>query len=218
VPDNLFRPGPLVVDKAPQAPASTQGAVNLRQIAAAMLRYHDEHRTFPAAYTIDKQGKPLLSWRVRLLPLLEHAELYKQFHLDEPWDSEHNRKLIEKMPEVYGAPASRLSEKSRTTYVVPVGKETAFPGANALGANDIRDGCANTIMAVKVNDDHAVIWTKPEDLPFDAASPAEGPTALPREGFWVVLCDGSVRWIPKDFDPKYLHAAFTRAGGETIEW
>ena len=73
-------------------------------------------------------------------------------------------------------------------------------------------------MAVEVDDDHAVIWTKPEDLPFDAAHPAESLAKLPQGGFWAVLCDGSVRWIPKEFDPKYLRAAFTRAGGEAIEW
>ena len=93
-----------------------------------------------------------------------------------------------------------------------MGKETAFPGSDALGVSDIRDGCADTIMAVEVDDDHAVIWTKPEDLPFDAANPAEGLAKLPKAGFWAVLCDGSVRWIPNEFDPKYLRAAFTPSG------
>ena len=226
MPDTLFKPGPLAVEKTTKAPASIGGANNLRSIALAMHRHHNDHGKFPAAYTVDKQGRPLLSWRVQLLPLLGQEELYKQFHLDEPWDSQHNRTLIAKMPEVYRSPAlgaysppgAKAKKPGQTNYVVPVGKDTAFPGSDALGARDIKDGCAFTIMAVEVDDDHAVIWTKPEDLPFDAAKPAEGLAKLPKAGFWSVLCDGSVRWIPNDFDPKYLRAALTRAGGEAFEW
>lgn len=226
MPDALFKPGPLAVKKTTTAPVSSRGTSNLRNIAAAMNRYHDSHGKFPAAYTVDKQGRPLLSWRVELLPLLGQEDLYKQFHLDEPWDSQHNRTLLDKMPDVYRTPASgaysppgvKAKEAGQTNYLVPVGKETVFPGSDALGVVNIRDGCADTIMAVEVGDDHAVLWTKPEDLPFDAANPAEALAALPKEGFWAVLGDGSVRWIPPEFDPKHLRAAFTRAGGEAIEW
>ena len=56
--------------------------------------HHDAKQSFPPAYTADKDGKPLLSWRVLILPYVEQNELYKQFHLDEPWDSEHNKPLI----------------------------------------------------------------------------------------------------------------------------
>ena len=31
-------------------------------------------------------------------PYIEQQALYNQFHLDEPWDSEHNKSLIAKMP------------------------------------------------------------------------------------------------------------------------
>src|SRR5438132_522263 len=41
-----------------------------------------------------KAGKPLLSWRVLILQYIEETPLYLQFKLDEPWDSEHNKKLI----------------------------------------------------------------------------------------------------------------------------
>ncbi len=57
---------------------------------------------FPTAAILDKNGKPLLSWRVALLPYIEQDALYRQFKLDEPWDSEHNKKLIAQMPKIYG--------------------------------------------------------------------------------------------------------------------
>ncbi len=76
-------------------------ANNMKQIGLAMFNYHDVHASFPASASYSDDGKPLLSWRVHVLPFIEHMPLYKEFHLDEPWDSEHNRKLIERMPEVY---------------------------------------------------------------------------------------------------------------------
>ena len=69
------------------------------------------HREFPARAIFDKQGKPLLSWRVQILPFVEEGELFKQFHLDEPWDSEHNKPLIAKMPAVYAKPGARSTAR-----------------------------------------------------------------------------------------------------------
>ena len=84
--------------------ARTQCVNNLKQIGLAMHNYHATHKTFPPAFTVDKDGKPLLSWRVLILPYLEQDALYKEFHLDEPWDSPHNRTLIERMPPTYRCP------------------------------------------------------------------------------------------------------------------
>ena len=50
---------------------------------------------FPARANFDEDGNPLLSWRVHILPYMDYGQLYDQFHLDEPWDSEHNKKLLD---------------------------------------------------------------------------------------------------------------------------
>jgi hypothetical protein len=227
MPESLFKPGQLAPPKGPTTPPSRPDvAQNLKQIAAAMHTYHTRHAKFPAAYTADKQGRPLLSWRIALLPLLGQGDLYKQFHLDEPWDSQHNRALISKIPDVYRIPASgpngpvytRTEQSGKTCYVVPVGKETVFPGRKAVRFADIRHGCSNTIMALEVDDKHAVIWTKPDDLPFDSADVADCLSKLPPRGLWVVLCDGSIHWIPPEFDWKQLQGAFTRTQGDPIDW
>ena len=64
-----------------------------------MHNYQAVNQTFPPAASVDKQGKPLLSWRVAILPYLEQQELYNKFKLDEPWDSPRNNKeLIQYMP------------------------------------------------------------------------------------------------------------------------
>src|SRR5262249_22742124 len=100
---------------------------NLKQIGIAMHGYHDVNKSLPPQWSVGKDNKPLLSWRVHILPYVEEGALHKEFHLDEPWDSEHNKKLISKMPKIYSSPLSRLKQADgRTTYVVPAGPRLVF--------------------------------------------------------------------------------------------
>jgi hypothetical protein len=201
-----------VVQRQRLAAARVQTQNNLRQIALAMLNFHDTYGHFPAAATYDKAGKPLLSWRVQILPFLEQQELYKQFHLDEPWDSEHNKKLLDKLPRVYATPAEEPSDRTHVQGFV--GKDAFFEGKQGVRLADIRDGTSNTIMLVEAA--NAVPWTKPEDLAYDPAKPLPKLAELFEPGFvHLVLCDGSVRWgkLPK---PQTLHLLIQRNDGQPI--
>jgi hypothetical protein len=76
-----------------------------------------------------------LSWRVLLLPLLGEKELFERFRMGEPWDSEHNRKLIPLMPKIYRAPGSKAGE-GRTNYLGAIGPNAAFPQESAIMVPD----------------------------------------------------------------------------------
>ena len=107
---------------------------NEKQIGAGDAQLHlGTQVAFPPAYTTDKAGKPLLSWRVLILPYLEQQALFKEFHLDEPWDSEHNRTLIAKMPAIYRCPleSAEAARQGKTRYLAPRGPSTIFPGCGA---------------------------------------------------------------------------------------
>ena len=110
----------------------SQSFNNIKQIMLAMHNFasQDKSQAFPPAF-IAKDGKPLLSWRVAMLPYLDQKNLYAKFHLDEPWDSEHNKALIATMPGTYRSPMSKLTD-GRTVYVVPRGATTAFPGSTGF--------------------------------------------------------------------------------------
>jgi Protein of unknown function (DUF1559) len=195
---------------------------NLKQIQLAMWNYHDVNGSFPTN-VLDKEGKPLLSWRVQLLPYLEQDHIYKQFKLDQPWDSDHNKALIEKMPAILKSPMQDPKLTDRTTYLGPKGPGTMWDipkrkdrqgKFQGLSVADITDGTSNTIMVVECDDLHAVIWSKPDDLAVDAKDPFKGLVRPGADGFNVAMGDGSVRYLRKTLDATNLWYAFTRGGGE----
>lgn len=202
------------VQAARQAAQRMQGMNNLKQLALAMHIHHDANRALPAACTA-KAGKPLLSWRVTILPYIEQKELYDQFHHDEPWDSEHNQKLIAKMPQIFAPPGMGLAE-GHTTYLVPNGKGLVFDGDQAMTFSKITDGLSNTIMIVEANAAHAVPWTKPADLAIDLENPLKGLSDVREQGFLTALCDGSVKFMSKTIDPKTLRYLFEIADGMSV--
>jgi hypothetical protein len=203
------------VQRVRSAAARMQSANNLKQIAIAMHNFHDTYEAFPPHAIYGKDGKPLLSWRVQILPFIEQDNLYKQFHLDEPWDSEHNKKLLDKMPRVYAVPVDEKALKAHEThYLGFFGKGAFFNGKKGIRITDITDGTSNTIMVVEA--DKSVPWTKPEDLPFEAGKPLPKVGAFWPNGFQVAICDGSVRMLRKDIKPETLRALITINGGEVI--
>ncbi|QDU60590.1 hypothetical protein Pan216_14370 [Planctomycetes bacterium Pan216] len=207
------------VEQINERVATVDAIKSLKQLGIAMHNYHDVHKHFPPAAATSKEGKPLLSWRVLLLPYLGQKKLYEQFRLDEPWDSEHNRKLVEKIPAVYAVPQSKGGEVGLTRVVVPVEKGTIFPHGALEGTkiSKITDGTSNTIMVVVADAEHGVIWTKPEDLIINPDDPFRGLLGTKGTDFLTLFADGSVRVMNKSIGSEKLRAFFTRGGGEVIE-
>lgn len=201
-----------------EAAARSQHMNSLRQIGLAMHNFLDTHKHFPAQALRSKDGKPLLSWRVQVLPYLEQGDLYKQFHLDEPWDSEHNKTLIEKMPKLYEDPRVADLPKGKTTFLVPVGETTIFGGKEGMKLQKITDGTSNTILAVESDAKRAVIWTKPDDLQTNLKDPAEGLFSDGRKQILALFADGSVHVLQLPQITEKLPALFSANGGEAVDF
>jgi hypothetical protein len=220
---------------------------HLRELAIGMHRHHDTRGAFPshASYARDERstarpaernGKPLLSWRVHLLPFIDQAALWKRFTHDEPWDSPHNRQLISSMPSVYTSPGRDLGE-GQTCYLVPMSNDqrfaTAFPsgltpgniGGTEAGVpkltsgctmGSITDGTSNTIMIVEVPPEKAVIWTKPDDWEVDPSDPKKGLFGA-RTGFLLAAtADAEVHRIPDTVSAETLKRALGRSDGASF--
>jgi len=206
------------------AARKVQSINNLKQIGLAFHNFHSTFNFFPPLTRYDKNKKPLLSWRVAILPYIEQAPLYNEFKLDEPWDSPHNKALIPKMPKIFAIPGAK-TDPGKTFYRAFSGAGTAFStqnqGETGVSIRDITDGTSNTLGVVEAKE--AVIWTKPDsEIPFDAGQ-MPPPAALVNGlgghfpgGFNVMMLDGSIRFVKSTINPMTLRALITRSGGEVI--
>jgi len=189
---------------------------NLFQIGTALHNYHSKHKTFPPAAIYSKDGKrPLLSWRVAILPFLGEGQLFEQFKRDEPWDSDHNKKLLEQMPRVF-APVGVKAKGPVTFYQAFVGEEAAFQADKGLRLVDFMDGTSNTALVAEAAE--PVPWTKPLDLPYDAGKPLPKLGGLFQGHFHALFADGKVYFVPGDTPKATLRAIITPRGGELIEF
>ena len=202
-------------------------ASNLKQIYMAFDDYHHVNGRLPPPAITNKDGKPLLSWRVLVLPFVEEQRLYQEFHLDEPWDSPHNLPLLNKVPYVYASTV--LPEERRMThYQVIVGSGTPFE-KEGLTWDDFPDGRSNTILIVDAVE--AVPWTKPSDVNYNpqATMAVLGQnhqysihfsryTLGAYQVFNAAFADGTIRFVRVDKNPESMRGFVTRNGGEALDW
>ncbi len=207
-------PGFAVEDAMAVKVAGTEN--NMRQIGLAMLNYESAFAELPAQAICDEEGKPLLSWRVSILPFLEQVNLYDQFHMDEPWDSEHNLALLDQIPDIYVNPDVDLG--SDTTYLGIAGEGMIFNGAENTQIHDFMDGTSNTIVLVEADIESAVPWTKPVDLAIDAENPRAGLGELRETGFWAIFIDCHAQFVPLTVDDETLMNLFKMSDGNVIDF
>lgn len=193
---------------------------NLKQLGLGFHGASDTLRGFPAGIA-DKTGKVGLSWRVALLPYIEQDALYRQFKLDEPWDSEHNKKLISQMPKLY-APGNTntagytfLRSFSGPGTVMPLPPKFPDAGKVIVGASlpSITDGASNTLLVAEAYD--PIIWTKPDE-PFSAASPPRLGGGVYGNGFCALFCDGAARFLPTNIPPDDISSAIQINDGRVV--
>jgi hypothetical protein len=203
---------------------SVRGAVyraetmnKMKQIALAIVQYEAARDRYPAAAIMTPDGKPGLSWRVAILPMLEENGLYRQFKLDEPWDSPHNKALVARMPSIYQSPGSEL-DSGYTNYLAVVSPDTIISTTpRGTRSRDVRDGTSRTVMIVEADDDYAAIWTKPDDYPWDATQPTYGVGHIWAGYFVAGFGDGAVGTLELSIGAEQINAYFSRAGGEVIQ-
>lgn len=186
----------------------------------ASRRVGDHHKKsakndyeIPSAGSQDKEGRPLLSWRVKILPQLGYRNLYEAFHHDEPWDSPHNRKLIGKMPRIYRTAVN--VPQGKTTVVALVSPNSAITSERGgIRLSQVTDGASNTILFVRADADHAVTWSKPDDIDFDPKNPFQGLEGTGR--FQAVMVDGSVQTIPTSIGKETMKRLVYRNDGKPV--
>jgi hypothetical protein len=205
------------IQKVREAATRTKSQNNMKQIGLAFHNYESAYGYLPSDVMDKKTGKPLLSWRVVLLPYIEQENLYRQFKMDEPWDSEHNKPLSAQLPAIYAMPNQDPEEikKGITHY-------RSFQGNGAMMDNkkrrtfvSVSDGTSNTIMVAEMAD--GTPWAKPIDIEYNPKKPLPKFKGFPG-GFNATFGDGSVRFIRDEVPESILRALITADGGEVIDY
>lgn len=214
--------GPSNPSPAPTNEPRVIARRKLEQIAVATSRYNSRTGRFPNdVYSPD--GRPLLSWRVVILPELGLEALYREFRLDEPWDSEHNRKLLPRMPDVYallGSPEDGRTLVQGLVGAAGVNPRPLFVSGERAGLElpQVTDGRSNTLVCVEAAE--AVEWTRPGGLPFTPQGPLPSLGRHFGNGTFVARLDGVVLWLSADNAVKFeaaVRAMATINGDERIE-
>lgn len=161
----------LVVLLLPAVKAAREGSrrapIPLRPLAFAMHAYHQQYGSFPPAYTVDQDGKPLHSWRVLILPFCHKEKLYEKIRLDEPWDSEYNRQFHTATEDFFPYYGFELEEKRirrrfdfgrYSDFSVIVGPTTVFPDAGCCKITDISNPDKTILLVERTN---PICWMDP---------------------------------------------------------
>jgi hypothetical protein len=198
-------------------------ANNLKQIALAAHSYQEVHGELPSN-SCGPDGKPLLSWRVHILPYIEHDKLHKQFKLDEPWDGPTNIGLLNLMPTVY------LGVTGKAAAPLTYYRGFSSPGAvfdrllrldqpraekDHFRLDRFSDPTSETLLVVEAG--APVEWTKPDDLDASPGKPFPKVGGLGwRKVFQAAMADGGVRSFKLDTPEDTLRAVVTHSGGEQL--
>lgn len=212
-------------DKVLETADEMQSFEKMSDIANAMDSFETAHGGFPTN-SYDATGRPLLSWRVHILPFLGESVLYEQFKLDEPWDSPHNRALLNRIPRTYLPPDEEMGKTTRGTKTFY--RSFSSPGSIMdpklrkmvdnqiqIGAkiNDVKDGLGATLMLIESGD--AVEWTKPDDVVMIAGQlPSFGAKRKKPSNIYIVYADGRAHPVPKTVNVDHFFAAITIAGND----
>jgi hypothetical protein len=191
------------------------GRNNAKMIGLACHMFHDLYNSFPfpaGASNAPEENRNKLSWRVHILPFIEQEPLYREFKLNEAWDSPHNKALIEKMPDIFKT--TDATKPGYTQFVAPKGMGFVVDGDRARRIPDFTDGTSNSIMVLTVAPDKAEIWTKPGGFDIDPTKAAETLGGHPA-GFLALFADGFVDVLPGSIEPETLKGLLTISGGET---
>ena len=192
---------------------------DLQAIGAALVRYRQEHGSYPPSAIADATGKPLLSWRVLLLPYLGQGSLYERFDLTKPWDDPANKRLLTQMPAVYRAGDGRRG--TNTGYAGVGGSKAIFRGPGAtleagVPAAAVSDGPQMTVAAGPVGVGVAIPWTAPGDITATDSTHFGDRTGFDGPGASItpmLFADGSVQLLPDTISSGSIHGWTTIASG-----
>ena len=148
---------------------------NLKQIGLAMHNYYAVERPLSPPAITDTNGKPLLSWRVAILPYLESRGFTISSSSTSPGTARTTWRCCPRCPRTYACPSDARAGSGQWPDRLPGLRRPRRPVRDRpddRGMRDVTDGTSNTLMVIESKT--LVPWTKPDDIPYGPAPPLSG--------------------------------------------
>ncbi len=168
-----------------------QARGHLKNLALAVRHYEAQYGPLPRV-VYDEAGRPMHSWRVLILPMIEERKLYERYRFEEPWDSPNNLQVAQKMPPLLRTLRNESKPGDTTDFLAVYDAAEADAQVGHLPPD------APSLMLVEVPAS-GILWTEPVDLPLDEL-PAWQRNPSPYESRLGAWKDNSVRLISPDTD------------------
>ncbi len=219
---SLFGLGLLILLLLPATPSAREAAKrmqcsnNLKNIGLALLN-DEQNRGAWIPLTTSLDSGPPVSWRVEVLPYLEHKPLYDQYDRAGAWNSEPNVQYASKKIGVFVCPSNPtpadLNGRFFTAYARPSGELVTSAGPGKIDLSNVSR--SNTLAVVEACGQN-IIWTEPRDtavnastvginLPGKVLGTSDGAvSSYHTSGAQVAMLDGTVRFLSSSVDRKVL--------------
>lgn len=149
----------------------------IARLMVALKSYEKTHQSLPPLFTTNPEGEKLHSWRTLLLPHLGFTakDLYDELRLDEPWDSDHNRKIAEskRYIDVNGYFQCELIRElswskpfasQTTSYVAVAGEGRKWMSNRFYPPSRRRSQLRHVVLLVTEIRDSNIHWMEPTDI------------------------------------------------------
>jgi len=211
-PESLVQLIEAIVTDANRQQQLAERIDKLEKIGRALQAYNQSHGHLPHPGLSDaaEPGPVGFSWRVAILPELGYQQLYDEFHFSERWDSPHNRKVAEQIPEEF-----RMGNGTQTRWRVFTGPDGAFQVSDEEPPtlDRITDRKIWTALVVESSPENAAEWTAPGGI--SGTNRITDTFGMPDEnGVLMLNASFQVRAVKKK--PEKIQAVLSRSGGESL--
>lgn len=189
---------------------------NMKQLFLALRSYQNTYSALPSAVS----GNPPVSWRVLLLPMLDHQETFDLYQQSFAWDAPENRRIASFPVVPYLCPTLDHHHDGEsinfTSYSVPIGTHSLFDATRTPRLDQISDGASHTLLLLEVCGTR-IGWSEPRDidisqapigvnLPGDERRVSPGVLSSPHlgNGANAAFADGTIRYFSQGTDPTVL--------------
>lgn len=167
-------------------------------MAIQMKSLSEPGNRLPFVNEYDENGAPMHSWRVLLLPEMEMGELLDQYSLQQPWDSLHNRRLLENAPNIYESHFWQDDEANRkglTPYrAIVSGNNNTRERLGDWGKNISKQNRPIIVLDYS----NPVLWMQPDGITLEEIVSRVSLHDARMEGTLFIFADGSERVLTRE--------------------